>query len=1150
MNLFSHKEMTGLLFLRSHSMSVAFMAVMIWLNTLSLSAQNNPISLTLRNVTAKELFKAIEKKSDYTFFYNNSDISSSRQISVSASDKAIGQILKEALPEFTFRVENKRIIVVPVAVSKGVAKKITGVVTDSDGEPIIGANVVVKGSVTNGTITDADGNFTLNVASGETLLISYIGFSVKEVLVTGESTYNIIMADDIQAIDEVVVVGYGTQKKRDVIGSIVTIKGDDLMKTTPFSIEQGLQGMAAGVQVSNTSGVPGAPVSIKIRGVNSISSSTEPMWIIDGVPVVSGILDNSVNGEVSQSILSMINPNDIESMEVLKDAAATSIYGSRGSNGVILVTTKTGKKGATRIDVDLRTGISSWENAKIGFANNKEYLQIMDMAFLNSRREGQYTPAYTLNQLDGVVSMMTREEALATNTDWVDVISRTGSFLEANMSASQGTDKGNSYMSVKYRGDNSNLKFNDYKTFGANANMNYDLLNVLLINARLSGTYTNNNRVKSSDGKAGAGGWAQIGSNALPWMKVYDPEGVNGYWNPLSAANALAGMDPINAESNLKTINLLSNISGTLKLPVKGLTLKGEFGINHVNNKMLSWRGSAILINGARADESKYEMSTMNYNAYFNFDRTFNDIHGISAVAGVENTRTIGHQMTMSGQNLVGAFHELGSPLTLGGSSKLGYESYLRGYFARANYKFKDRYLLGASIRSDGLSKFDKKNRWATFAAGSVGWIISDEKFFNQKIFNMLKLRGSFGQTGNINVPGGLMTDQYGIRNNDSRLQGTNSTTFDGIGNSDIKWETTNTLDVGIDFGLFNNRLSGSLAYYQRSISNMLLAVSLPLSSGINASGSPSVWQNVGDMRNTGFEFSANAIVVSKKNFTWDIGLNIATNTNKITALDPESDAKKVGVQHLATGGRVTAISKTGYAYRTWYMAESAGVDHQKGIPMIYEVKTNDDGTTSHTGNIIPATENNINKNKMFMQGKTPIPVVVGGLNTNITFKNFDLSAVFAYSFGNWIYNSLYQSMMTVNRGTLALSKDLLTETWQKPGDNARYPQVMMEVMHFYDDQGNPTSTGVKYGSDNSTPSSMYLERGDFIKLRSLQIGYTFPSSITKTLRMSSLKVFVSGNNLLTFTPFKGYDPEVDAYCVFGSMPLSRSFMLGLNVKF
>lgn len=1123
-------------------------------------SQSTKLSLSLNDVTIGDVLRNIEDQSEFRFFYTEK-VSTEKKVSVDFRKTTINEVLDELFKEtsIAYRVVGRQIALFqngnnPEFMQSGQSREIKGKVTNTAGEPIPGATIAIKGT-SSGIITDDNGNYTLpKVPEGSILVFTFVGMKTQEVPSQGKSVIDVKLEEETIGIEEVVAVGYGTQKKRDVIGSIASLSYDDVKKTSPVSVESSLQGMAAGVQVNSGAGIPGAPQQIKIRGVGSISSGTDPLWIVDGIPVVSGPIDRSYDGETSQSILAMINPNDIESIQILKDAAATSIYGSRGSNGVILVTTKTGKKGQTKVEVDVKTGVSNWAKSDIGYANNKDYISIMDLAFQN-RGAGLYSVENSIKQLDGATETMTREEALATNTNWADAISQTGSFYESNVSVSQGSERGNSYLSLKYRNDDSNLKFNTMENYSANVNLNYNLMKNLDLGYRMFASFTDNDRLKSGDGKAGAGGWAQVNSNALPWMKILDPKGLNGYWNSKAAVNPMAGIDPINAQSNLKTINVLSGLNGTWRTPIQGLSLKGEFGLNYVANRARSWRSGALLVNGAVAQESKYETNTVNYNAYFNYDVPINDDHILNLVTGVENTRQFMHLMTMKGEGLVGAFPEVGTPITLSGNSQMGGESYLRGFFGRANYKLFDKYLAGVSIRRDGISKFTSDNRWATFLSGSLGWIISEEKFFNFEPVSLLKLRGSYGQTGNTNIPGGITSDLYGINSGTSTLEGFNNAYLQSIGNSDIKWETTNSLDAGIDFGLFNNRINGSLAYYQKKVSDMLLAVTLPPSAGIF--GGNSCWQNIGDMKNEGIEFNANALIISKKDFTLNFGFNISSNQNKVLALDPASDANHVGILQSGEAGIVRTITKAGLAWGTYYMAEYAGVDAQKGIPLIYEVKKLEDGTTEHTGKIIPATDENMSNNKMILKDKTSLPNLLGGFNANLTYKNFDLGMVWSFVTGNYIYNRLLQSSMTPNAGLLVANEKLLTESWTKPGDNAYWPQVVAGNLYNYDSLGNPTTAGVKYGSDNNTPSSQYLEKGDYLKLRNLTLGYKLPTQLTNKYKIANVRLYVAANNLLTFTKFTGYNPELEidqasggSYSTFTSMPASRVFMFGLNVNF
>ena len=1034
-------------------------------------------------------------------------------------------------------------------------KTVSGKVVDTAGDPLPGTNILVKGTL-NGTAAELDGSYSIKVAENDVLVFSIIGFATQEVAVAGKSTINVILEEDGELLEDVIVIGYGTAKKRDYIGSVSTIKSDDLAKVNPVSIESSLQGLAAGVQVNSANGVPGAPQQIKVRGVGSLSCDTDPLWIVDGIPVQSGAMDKSYDGEVQQSVIGMLNPNDIESIQVLKDAAATAIYGSRAANGVIVVTTKSGKAGTVRVNVDLKGGISNWAHANIGLASTDEWFQIADMAVKNTLGLPAFDVSITQSQLPATVHTFTTADAKKVNTNWVDQISRLGSFHEANVSVSGGTDRVKAYSSFRYRKDIGNLKFNDLTTFAGNTKVDWSLTKWLDISYRAAISYTNNNRIKSSDGTNGTGGWAQVNSNALPWYRVYTDDTKTAFWNPKNTTNPVASMDPSNVNSNLKTMNLISNLTGVIKLPVEGLTLRGDWGVNYISNDGQSWRNAAVMsttdVNEAK--ENKDIIMINNLDAYINYSNTFG-IHEINAVAGAEGMRRSGQYTVLTGTGLVGKYHEIGTPAKLTGSSYLGGETYLLSYFFRANYKLLDRYVVNFSARRDGSSKFTKENRWANFFSGALGWIISEEPWFKVDAINLLKLRGSVGQVGNANIPQ-VDADVWEITSaNGFTLEGLPTSRLLSLGNPNLKWETTTSYDAGIDFGILNNRINGSIAYYRRNVSDMLSQVSLPMSAGIR--GGNKGWQNACSMYNQGVEFEVVGTIIQKKDFEWTAGFNFATNMNKVTRLDVDTDKANAGYLNAGDASQVRTIIKKGYAYGTYYMAEFAGVDAQKGIPMIYEVKTNADGSTEHTGKTIPATSTNMEANKMILAGKTALPKFVGGFNTSIRFKGFDASAVFSFATGQYVYSRLIQSSMTPNAGMLVLNKKLLTDSWQKPGDVTDVPQVNAQCAYFYDDKGEPSASPVLYGSENKTPISRFLEKADYLKLRTLTLGYTLPTKAVQKAKIQNVRFYISAGNLFTLTPFSGYDPEVaidqatgGAVETFTAMPSTRTYTFGVNLNF
>ena len=1133
-------------------------AATVLLLSLTAWAQNvTRKNVTINNrTTVANLIKEIENQTGFLLVYSEKTVDLSRTVDVRAKDEPALSILEKAFAGTGIvpKIEGNTIVLSELNNAGDERNGIRGTIRDTNGEPVVGANILVKGT-REGTFTDVNGHFEMSVPAGAVLICSSIGFETLEIPVGTRRQFNLTLESDNKFLDDVIVIGYGTAKKRDYIGSVSTVKAEDIQRVIPTSMESALQGMATGVQVNSGVGIPGAPQQIKIRGISSISSGTDPLWIIDGIPVESSTLDTSYDGETGQSILGMFNPSDIETIQILKDAAATAIYGSRGSNGVILVTTKSGQKGSLRINVDVKGGISQWAHSDIGLVNTEEWMKIANTAMQNTYKTA-YDVSTTYSQLPEVVDVLTTAEAAKISTDWVKEISRLGSFYETSVSMSQGSDRFSSYTSFKYRKDNGNLKWNDLESFAANTKLNWTLTPWLDLSYRLAATYTQNNRIKSSDGTNGAGGWAQINTNALPWYPVRNAAG--DYWNQKSTINPLASLDPDNMLSTLETMNLISALTATVHLPIEGLSLKGDWGVNYLNSDGVSWRSARIISTSDQsiAKEDRNTILINNLSTYLSYDRRLGDSHEINAVAGVESMRRHGQYTNLTGTGLVGQFKEVGHPNNLTGSSGMGGEVYLLGYFVRANYKLLDRYIINASARRDGISKFSAANRWANFYSGGLGWIVSEEPWFDSGTINLLKLRGSIGQTGNTNIPSGVTTDKWEVVNeNGNTLEGLNTSRLYSIGNENVKWETTTSYDAGIDFGLWNNRVNGSLAYYRQNVKDMLLAATLPPSSGIR--GGNKGWMNIGDMYNHGIEFEIFATLVQRKDFSWSAGFNLATNANCVTALDPDSDANHTGILNTGDAGQVRTIIKTGLPYGTYYMAEYAGVDAQKGIPMIYEVETKEDGATVHTGNIIPGTSTNIEKNKMILSGKTALPKLVGGFNTRLTWGNFDASAVFSFACGQYVYSRMIQSTMTPNAGMLVLNRKLLTDSWQNTGDVTNVPQINAACSYYYDDEGNPTTSPVLYGSENKTPTSRFLEKADYLKLRNLTLGYTFPLRHARSGGIQNLRAYLSGGNLFTLTPFSGYDPEVEidqttggAVETFTAMPSLRTFTCGVNFTF
>ena len=1138
------------------------------------------VNLAFDQVTLIEAFNKIEQATDFIFIFNDYEINKNMKISTSFHK---GQLLSDVLLEISrqanlqFKQVNKNISVkkitgrntnkvneIEVIIQ---TRNISGRVTSyEDGEGLPGVNVIEKGT-SNGTVTDVQGEYSLEVSEDAIIVFSSVGYTSEEIAVNGRSVIDVAMTPDIKQLQELVVVGYGTLKERDIVGSVSTVKAEDLQVKSTATFDAALQGMAAGVSVQSESGVPGAPTSIKIRGMNSINSSTEPLWIIDGMPVYSspsGLAQNT--NTTNQSPMSLINPNDIESIQVLKDAAATAIYGSRASNGVIIITTKSGKEGEGTVNFDYSTGVSdlSRKPSDIGYASTEEWFQIMDEKYENSGKQFTMNDYYRFSPY--AFQRLTREEAMAINTNWYDELFQKGRFSDYNLSSSGGFEKGNYYLSANYREDIGVQKNNSLKRFSGRANIDFRPLENFTMGTKLTFSYSNNNRLQNTfyrGGQGTNGGLNSITTSALPWLPVYDPDNPSSYFNPYTGSNPVAYADPDNLKDELKQYRGLGTFFIDYDLPfVEGLSVRTEASFDLIQSNNIFWRSRDIFLDNANeptsnAVEESVTWQSINYNLYGTFDRQFND-HYINVVAGVEGQRTNSYRRAMEGEGLVGNYQQIGTPSKLlsmwGGMTG---ERYLLAAFSRMNYKFKDRYLLGLSIRRDGTSAFTEDYRWGTFAALSAGWIISEEEFFSSLGENVfLKIRGSYGETGNQNVRSGLNVINYNgnLRYGSADILGLNGTMPANVPVSDLTWETTRSTDVGVDFGFFDNRINGSLGYYQKYVEGMLLQGPIPWSSGITPFGNfpgmvynenaNNIWSNIGDMSNSGVELEVSSVNIHKNNFKWSTKFNVSFNKNKIHKLTPEADKTGKGI---VSG---TRVSRTGHMRQEWFMAKWAGVDPENGLPMIYVLDKNYYDSTGVTrilqtengaDSLTFATASNLKANR-FHLGNSADPTYYGGISNTFQYKGFDLSFLFSFSGGNYIYD-YDEQVATSPSETSVFKKDVIENSWRKPGDQAKYPELRFDNTYVVDgEEIRVTNDWVNYDRT--------LYKGDFIRLKNVQIGYTFQSPMLDKLNLQRLRIYLTGSNLWTKTDYPGFDPEGASHVYTATIPQLKTFLLGINVGF
>ncbi|MGB3546068.1 MAG: SusC/RagA family TonB-linked outer membrane protein, partial [Saprospiraceae bacterium] len=1048
---------------------------------------------------------------------------------------------------------------------------VSGRVTDNLGEPLIGATLVLESDGRLGTNTDIDGRYALELPAAEgTLVVSYVSYQTRKIAIGGRTDLDIVLESESMGLEQIIVTGYGSQRRSDIIGSVSSVRGDDLMVKSTANFDQALQGMAAGVSILSQSGKPGAPSTIRIRGANSIQSSTEPLWVIDGMPVYSS---PGGLGSSNQNPMSMINPNDIESIQILKDAAATSIYGSRGSNGVILVTTKTGVPGEGNTTLSVATGISDLTRNPddVGYVNTQEYFQVMDQAYQNTfGRDFRLRDYYQFSPL--AFDSISREDVATNNidTDWYDEVFRMGSFHDFNLSSSRGTEKGSYYLSANYRSDRGVLTNNQLDRFSVRSNLRFEPLNNVTIDARLNFSFTNNER-RNED-------MTTLIKFSLPWFPVRQLDNPNVYFNPYAAGNLAASNDAVNTLNNVKQYRGLGVVSLQYALPfVPGLKLRTEVAADFIQSNLVDWSSRSIRLDGGKnpsafAREEAVTYRSLNYNAYGNYDRTFGR-HNVGGVLGIEAQRINQYDRILAGEGLTGDYQELGNPgtpLILDGR-QTG-ERYLLGYFGRLNYKFNDRYLLGVSARRDGSSVFSVANRWGNFVAFSAGWILSEERaldFLGNGLF--LKLRGSYGETGNQSIPNNLQAVNYFDRVVfGNRQVGSNGTIPSNLAVGNLLWESTRSTDLGIDYGFLDNRINGTIAYYRRFVEGMLLEAQLPSSAGVSPSrvdadfgflntvegpATNKIWSNVGNMVNSGIEFEIYTVNVDRPDFSWSTGFNISFNRNEIKGLTPELNASGQGITSAYT------ISRTGGRRNVWYVAEYAGVNPENGVPYVYALDEDyfeESGQTRRlqnmagTDSLLLGTRANVRENRFIQEGKSSDPTYYGGITNKLTFKNFDLSFLIAFSGGNYLLDYDRQVAVYPNE-TRTLLREALTDSWQEPGDEARYPALVAR-------QTFEVADGQFVGGfgDEDVFHDRELYRADFVRLRNVNFGYSLPQNVLDKLRLQGLRISVTGTNLWTRTDYPGFDPEgtpnvgTNAQILYNNTPIPqlKSLLIGLDAQF
>lgn len=1045
-------------------------------------------------------------------------------------------------------------------------KKITGTVSDALG-PIIGANVLEQGT-TNGVITDLNGNFTLNVKPGATIVVSFIGYVSQEIKVANQTTLNITLKDDSEMLDEVVVVGYGTMKKSDLSGASVSMSEDKIKGSVITNLDQSLQGRAAGVTAVTTSGAPGSSSSIRVRGQATLSAGSEPLYVIDGVPVQGGGASGSSfglgdalgNSPVSTiSPLSTINPADIVSMEILKDASATAIYGAQGSNGVVLITTKRGKAGEAKFTYDGMVAVQR-QTKRLDMMNLHEYA-------------GYYNDMVSTGQLEDN-NYYADPSLLGAGTNWQDAVFQTALQHQHQIAAQGGTERIQYYVSASYMDQDGTLIGSNFNRYSFRTNLDAQLKKWLKLG--LSATYAStNDDLKLADSDEGI---INYSLQTAPDIPIYDIDGNyatvtrEGYTSPNPIA--LAMMDDILLGRQKLTGNIFLEVT-----PVKNLTWHAELGYDISSSKADRYKPMIDLGGWKRAkNESNIQKNSSTFWQLKNYVTYSGDIknHHFTAMLGQEcwesrydNTSVFNNGMPSD------AVH---SPALGTGTPVIGTgfgSGAMASVFTRVTYNYADRYLATYTYRYDGSSNFGPENRWAGFHSIAASWRFSNEKFFEpmKKVISNGKLRIGWGQTGNSAIGG------YKWGTSMSRMPSGLGMGYrpSNIPNTSIKWEAQEQWNVGLDLGLFQDRLNLTVEWYKKVSNDMLTALQLPSYMGTSGNGSSALaapWGNYGQIENSGLEISLNTHPLVG-NFEWDSDFQFSFNKNKLKGLAGTSNAQVVGYGQWSDVVSVSSIGESLYNFYG-YVCDGVykdledlqnspkpakypanGVFNRSNTIWIGDIKYKDiSGPDGKPDGII----NDFDKTNI----GSPMPDFTFGWANTFRYKNFDLSIFINGSYGNKVFNYLGMKLTHMNSGWNNQLNTIADRAQLVPIDANK---VYADGTQWYDDVTNVkianlgTSlprASIQDPNDNDRISDRYIEDGSYIRLKNIALGYTFPKGMIKKLGLESLRVYANIQNLLTITGYDGYDPEIGASTssanVYGldngRYPSPTVYSFGLNVSF
>lgn len=1093
------------------------------------------VSLNQKNATVAQLLVNIEQQTGYTFFYRKNDIELMKPLNVSLQNVSVETALNYIFKDqpCSFQIKDKLIVLQkrlvnnePEQLLQQQEHTVSGTVTDSSGMPIPSVSVLIKGS-TKGTSTNTDGVYQIKVNTGQALVFRAIGFQEKEMQVGEEARIDVVLDASFEGLEEVVVVGYGSQQRRDVTGSVAPISMENVRGQAISSPDQALTGQVSGVNVSTSNGTPGGGPRIQVRGIGAIGAGSEPLYVIDGFPIPSS------SGQQSNP-MSALNPQDIASMTVLKDASATAIYGSRGANGVIIITTKRGSSGKPNIQLSASTGLQEVpQTGRPDLMNGQEFAQWRKEAIMDKIRfeEGREPT------LEDVPEIYRNPELIGKGTNWFDEVTRVAPMTDLNLSVSGGTEKIKTYISAGYFNQEGVMLNTGFDRFSLRTNVDANLSDRFKVGLNVSPSLT------YTRGGVRGQGRDEGFDIASPIPSVYNPDGsYNAYIQSPGTFGVPNPVMVLNETTNKASrIKVLMNTYAEYSI-LKNLRFKTTFNVDYEDGNSEYFRPSILgnqnaappSVPSGRFIQSKY-LNWLNENT-LNYDLNTDNGHSLTALVGFSVQSQKNQSADFTGNQFPDDDIETlnAAARITGGTDKSDWS--LISYLARANYAYLDKYLVTATVRSDGSSRFGSNNRWGIFPSLALGWRISNENFLKDVPWlNELKVRASYGFTGNFNI--GYYSYMSNIGTNDYVFNGTlaSGRVMNTLGNPNLGWEKMRELNTGIDFVGFDNRLTFSVDYYHRNTQDLLLNVEIPESSGFST-----VTENRGDVLNQGLELGINSVNIAKDHFSWSTNINVSFNRNKVLALGRSSDPIYSGTSSEGNPTNITKIGSPvgmlfGYVVEGIYQNE-ADLERYPSFPGAIpgNMRFKD---VNGDGQITPVEDFDVIGN--------PYPDFTWGVTNTLKYKQFDFRVLVVGSVGAEMLRAT--NFYTGNIDGVFNVRKEIADRWRSPEQpgSGRVPTT------------NGTGRGRVMFRDTHSYS---VEKTDYAWIRNITLGYTLPNGIGKNKFIQQVRLYGTVQNAFLFTGYSGnpegtnYNREDTGALVpgidYSNYPVPRIFTLGANLSF